>query len=122
MGDKAHGQVTGLNVIPSAPVAGDNVTLTLTATNDKTITAMKGFLRFEASLIHHAFDGCVGATILTPTLTNEPTIIMAPPLLGCPQSATPIAKFTRYMATSKRSPLITMSHVEIVDQDNEPFL
>merc|ERR1712194_737933 len=98
------------------------VTVTLTATNDKTITTMKSFVRFEASLVHHNFDGCVGTTIKSPVLTHEPTITIVAPLGGCPQGATPIAEFTRFVATSKSTPLITTSHFESDDQDGEKFL
>merc|ERR1712182_20471 len=59
--DKSHGQVTGLDVQPSNPVAGDNITVVATVKLDKATSSIKSDLVF-AGVFHNKFDGCAGAT------------------------------------------------------------
>merc|ERR1712087_232273 len=116
--DKAHGKVTGLDVQPPNPVAGDNITVTATVSIDKVTTAIKSDLVF-AKLFHNKFDGCAGATIKAPL--GVATVTIPPP--GCPLAVTDTAKFIRYVQTSKSTPKTpTTSHLEGTDQDGEPFI
>merc|ERR1719408_920771 len=92
--DKAHGKVTGLDVQPPNPVAGDNITVTATVAVDKATTAINSDLVF-AKVFHNKFDGCAGATIKAPL--GIATVIIPPP--GCPVSG--MKDFVRYVATSK---------------------
>merc|ERR1740121_3457410 len=116
--DKAHGKVTGLDVQPPNPVAGDNITVTATVSIDKATTAIKSDLVF-AKLFRKKFDGCAGATIKAPL--GIATVIIPPP--GCPLAVTDTAKFVRIVQTSKSTPKAsTTSHLEGVDQDGEPFI
>merc|ERR1712183_544835 len=96
--DKAHGKVTGLDVQPSSPMPGDNITVTATVAIDKATSAIKSDLVF-AKIFHNKFDGCKGATIKAPL--GIATVIIPPP--GCPLGIGE-AKFIRYVATSKRTP------------------
>merc|ERR1719326_2669865 len=116
--EKAHGKVTGLDVQPPNPVAGDNITVTATVAIDKATTAINSDLVF-AKLFHNKFDGCKGATINAPL--GVATVVIPPP--GCPLAVTQNAKFIRYVQTSKSTPKAsTTSHLQGVDQDGEPFI
>jgi len=112
-----HGKVTGLDVQPSSPVPGDNITITATVQIDKNTTKIKSDLVF-ARLFHNKFDGCAGATIKAPL--GVATVIIPPP--GCPLKAG-TTKFVRYVQT--RAGMVkgsTTSHLEGTDQDGEPFI